>query len=251
MGGANLVKTRLTALAGVVALAIGVSGCELKDDGANLVNGKTQFVAKCGSCHILARANTTGVTGPNLDEAWRTAKAQGFGESTFEGVVLSQIDIPNPRKQTDPKTGQDAAEMPADLVTGEDAEDVAAYVAQAAASAGEDKGQLAQVGPEKSDEVAKAAGGEVEIPADPSGALLYTFGAATAEAGSLTMLSPNDSSVPHNIALEGEGVDEVGEVVQGGGVSEITADVKPGEYTYYCSVPGHREGGMEGKLTVE
>jgi uncharacterized cupredoxin-like copper-binding protein len=245
------VRTRLVPLAAAAALTLGFSGCELKDDGDNLVNGKTQFVAKCGSCHILERAGTTGVTGPNLDEAFRVARAQGFGESTFEGVVRSQIANPSTMKQMDPQTLNDAAEMPADLVTGEDADDVAAYVAQSVAQAGEDQGQLAQVGPEKSEEVAEAQGGEVEIPADPSGALLFTFGAATATPGTLTMTSPNESSVPHNIALEGEGVDEVGEVVQSGGVSEISADVKAGEYVFYCSVPGHREGGMEGTLTVE
>ena len=251
MGPRSLLRTRLAPLATAAALAVGLAGCELKDDGDNLVNGKTQFVANCGSCHILERAGTTGTTGPNLDEAFRTARAQGFGESTFEGVVLSQIKIPSTQKQQDPQTLKDAAEMPANLVTGEDAEDVAAYVAQSAAQAGEDQGQLAQVGPKKSDEAAKAENGEIEIPADPSGALLYTFGSATASPGSLTMTSPNDSSVPHNIAVEGEGVDEVGEVVKDGGVSEISVDLKKGEYVFYCSVPGHREGGMEGTLTVE
>jgi uncharacterized cupredoxin-like copper-binding protein len=46
-------------------------------------------------------------------------------------------------------------------------------------------------------------------------------------------------------------VNEEGPVVNNGGVSEIEVDVQPGEYTFYCSVPGHREGGMEGTLTVE
>ena len=46
-------------------------------------------------------------------------------------------------------------------------------------------------------------------------------------------------------------MDEVGPEVAGGGVSEIEVDLQPGEYTFYCSVPGHREGGMEGTLTVE
>jgi uncharacterized cupredoxin-like copper-binding protein len=57
--------------------------------------------------------------------------------------------------------------------------------------------------------------------------------------------------VPHDIAVEGNGVNEKGEVVQGGGTSEFSANLQPGEYTFFCSVPGHREGGMEGKLTVE
>jgi mono/diheme cytochrome c family protein len=242
---------RLLLPAAVVALSAAMAGCSVAEQDANLVNGKSKFVAKCGSCHVLARANATGVTGPNLDEAFRTARAQGFGQSTFEGVVLQQIQEPSRRKQQDPQTLKDGAEMPADLVEGQDARDVAAYVASAVAQAGEDEGQLAQIGPKKSTESAKAKSGELEIPADPSGALLFAFGAAEAPAGALKLMSPNESSVPHNIAVEGQGVDEQGEVVQGGAVSEIAVDLKPGEYTFYCSVPGHREGGMEGKLTVQ
>lgn len=244
-------KARLVPLGIAAALAAGLSGCELKDDGDNLVNGKQLFVERCGACHVLERAGTTGVAGPNLDEAFRTARAQGFGETTIEGVVRQQIADPSTVEQVDPQTGDVLGGMPADLVTGEDAQDVAAYVAQAVARAGEDQGRLADVGQSKSEEVAEAQGGTLDIPADPGGALLYVFGAATAPPGMLTITSPNESSVPHNIALEGNGVDEVGEVVQDGGVSEIEVDLEPGEYTFYCSVPGHREGGMEGPLTVE
>ena len=100
-------------------------------------------------------------------------------------------------------------------------------------------------------EGAKAENGELNIPAAESGALAYEFASAEAPAGPLKLLSPNESSVPHNIAIEGGGLDEEGEVVQGGGISEITVDVKAGEYTFYCSVPGHREGGMAGTLTVK
>jgi uncharacterized cupredoxin-like copper-binding protein len=91
----------------------------------------------------------------------------------------------------------------------------------------------------------------VTIPADPGGGTFYEFADATAPAGALDVRSPNESSVDHNIAIEGGGVDEVGPVVNNGGVSEIQVDVQAGEYAFYCSVPGHREGGMEGTLTVE
>ncbi len=67
----------------------------------------------------------------------------------------------------------------------------------------------------------------------------------------LEITSPNESATPHNIAIEGGGLDEKGAVVQNGGVSKISVNVKPGEYTYYCSVQGHREAGMLGKLTVK
>jgi uncharacterized cupredoxin-like copper-binding protein len=245
--------TRRTGLAAVAATAllVGVSGCELKDDGDNLVSGKQNFVAKCGSCHVLKRAGTTGVTGPNLDEAFQRARADGFGQSTFKGVVYRQILQPARTTQTDPRTGKPTAEMPAKIFTGEDAQDVAAYVATAVAKAGEDPGQLATVGVKRSDEVAKAEGGKLSIPADPSGGLAYTFGSAEAPAGALEIDSKNESSVDHNIAVEGNGVSEIGPVVKNGGVSKVSADLKAGEYVFFCSVPGHRQGGMEGKLTVK
>jgi len=235
-------------IAGVALIA---GGCELKDDGDNLVAGKQAFVERCGSCHVLARAGTTGVAGPNLDEAFQQARRDGFGESTFEGVVAEQIRNPARTAQNDPLSGRQLAIMPADLVKGETVQDVAAYVASAAGKPGEDPGVLATIGVRRSDEVAQARDGVLEIPADPSGGLVYVFGAARAEAGPLTLRSPNESSVDHNIAVEGNGVRELGPVVKDGGVSEIQVDLEPGRYTFFCSVPGHREGGMEGPLTVE
>ena len=116
-------------VAGVVAASAVVTGCGLGNQGNDLVNGKQQFVAKCGSCHVLARANTTGVVGPNLDEAFQRARVDGFGQDTFEGVVHRQILEPARRPQHDPETGKQLPMMPANVVTGEDATDVAAYVA--------------------------------------------------------------------------------------------------------------------------
>ena len=90
--------------------------------------------------------------------------------------------------------------MPAGLYKGEDAQDVAAYVASAVAKPGEDKGALAAVGVKKSTEVAKAEDGKLEIPADPPAASPTPFGSAEAPAGSLEIDSPNKSSIDHNIA---------------------------------------------------
>ena len=141
--------------------------------------------------------------------------------------------------------------MPANLVKGEDARDVAAYVASAVAKGGEDQGALASIGAAVAKGTAKAKGGKLEIPADPGGALAYTFADAESPPGQLEIDSPNESSVDHNIALEGGGVNETGPVVKNGGVSTINVDVQAGEYTFFCSVPGHREAGMEGKLAVK
>jgi plastocyanin len=237
-------------LVAIAAAAAGVGGCNLVDSGTNVVNGKEMFIANCGSCHVLSRAGTTGVVGPNLDNAFQRARQDGFGESTFEGLVYAQIDSPNRNPSVDPGTKQPQPVMPADIVTGDDAEDVAAYVASAAGKPGEDTGQLAQVGGGEAKGTAEAENGVLEIPADPNGGLFYEFAEATAPAGQVTIQSPNESSIDHDISIEGNGVDEQGKVVKDGGVSELKLDLEPGKYTFYCSVEGHREGGMEGPLTV-
>jgi plastocyanin len=239
------------ALVAALAATAGLTGCSLSSSGANVVNGKEKFVAKCGACHVLARANSTGVVGPNLDEAFQRARQDGFGQDTFEGLVHRQILQPAILPQHDPVTGKELPLMPAKLVTGDDARDVAAYVASAAAEKGKDTGALAQVGGGQAKGTATEKNGELDIPADPSGALAYTFANATAQPGQVTIKSQNKASIDHDISIEGNGVDEKGEVVKDGGTSEVQVDLKPGEYTFYCSVPGHREGGMEGKLTVK
>jgi uncharacterized cupredoxin-like copper-binding protein len=242
-------RVRVALLAGAALLSL--TGCELKDDGDNLVNGKTLFVEKCGSCHTLARADAKGVVGPNLDEAWQRAEHDGLGRSTFEGIVHRQIVQPNQNPSVDPATGKEVAPMPPKVVTGEDAQDVAAYVASAAANPGKDTGRLATAGAPKQEELARAEGGTLDIPADPSGRTLYSFKNAEAPAGQLTINSVNKSTVDHDIALEGGGVNEKGDTVRDGGTSTIDVDLQPGEYTFFCSVDGHRQAGMEGTLTVK
>jgi mono/diheme cytochrome c family protein len=242
---------RLAPLAASAALIIGLAGCSVADQGENLVAGKQAFVQKCGSCHVLSRAGTTGVTGPNLDDAFRQARQDGFGESTFQGLVHRQIEIPARRAQKDPITGKPLPMMPANLLKGQAAQDVAAYVASAVGRRGDDTGQLARVGVKRSTKQAKEVGGTLDIPTDPTGSLAYQFAGATATAGKVTLESKNDASIDHNIAIEGNGLNLKGPVVKGGAVSKVAVDLKPGTYTFYCSVPGHREGGMVGKITVK
>src|SRR3954469_6301614 len=132
------------------ALLLGLSACSATDRGDDLIAGKRAFVSKCGSCHSLARAGTTGVVGPNLDQAFVRSLQDGMKRSTVRGVVHRQIEQPNRMPQMDPfnvkKTG---AAMPEDLVTGDLARDVAAYVAYATARPGKDAGRLAAIGVKK------------------------------------------------------------------------------------------------------
>ena len=122
-------------LAAVVAVAVALPMTACGRDENDLSNGKALFTQNCGSCHALDRAGTQGRTGPNLDAAFRAALARGMDRETIEGVVHRQI--LHPRKNS---------VMPAGLVEGSDAQDVAAYVAYAAQRRGEDEGALAEAG---------------------------------------------------------------------------------------------------------
>jgi len=96
------------------------------------------------------------------------------------------------------------------------------------------------------------SGAAVDIEADPSGNLAFTSDEASSEAGKVTVNFTNSSPVPHDVRIEDSGGEDIGgtEVLAEGSES-ATVNLKPGEYTFYCSVPGHRQAGMEGTLTVE
>ena len=91
---------------------------------------------------------------------------------------------------------------------------------------------------------------ELKIAADPSGALAFTQKDLTAKAGKVTIQFANKSQVPHAVAIEGNGVEDKTETVTGADAPPLTVDLKPGTYTFYCPVDGHRAAGMEGKLVV-
>jgi plastocyanin len=92
----------------------------------------------------------------------------------------------------------------------------------------------------------------LKLSADPTGQLRFDKDALSAPAGNVRITMSNPSPVGHNIALEGPGLAaKAGPVVQKGGASEIEAAVKPGSYTFFCSVDGHRQAGMQGTLTVK
>jgi plastocyanin len=198
---------------------------------ADVATGKDLFTQKCGACHVLANAGTKGVQGPNLDLAFKESVRNGLGRSTIEGVVKEQIAIPQ------------GGVMPAKLVKGKDADAVAAYVADAI---GKKAGASTAAGPSGT---AKAnAQNVVQIPTDPSGQLAFKVKSATAKPGKVTIETKNDASVPHNVAIKGG---PTGAVVSGGKISKISADLKAGSYTFYCSVPGHEQAGMKGTLSVK
>jgi mono/diheme cytochrome c family protein len=130
---------RAQALLGGLAVAVVAAGCGtggLQSGEADRANGKELFVQKCGSCHTLADAGTQGTIGPNLDDAFSGPREQGFKESSIRNVVHDQILYPvtNPSGLDVGANGVEkkVTGMPAKLVTGQDASDVAAYVASVA-----------------------------------------------------------------------------------------------------------------------
>jgi cbb3-type cytochrome c oxidase subunit III len=188
---APLAGLRILAVLGLIALSAALAGCG-NDSQTDTVNGKTLFVAKCGGCHQLARAGTAGVQGPNLDDAFRQARRDGLGD-TIQGVVYSQIKYPSQ------KLVPSSLNMPKNLVTGTDANDVAAYVSYAAAKPGKDTGAL------------QAAGGGT----DGKGLFktncgschtLADAGTAGAVGPNLDQLKPNDARVIKQVTNGGGGM---------------------------------------------
>ncbi len=88
--------------------------------------------------------------------------------------------------------------------------------------------------------------------ADPSGRLKFTKSSLSAKAGKITIKFTNSSPVPHNLAIQqGTSGSIIGTTPTfQGGTKTLTVSLKPGTYTFFCSVPGHRAAGMDGTLTV-
>jgi plastocyanin/cytochrome c553 len=281
---ASLPPLRWLALLGAAGAALGLAACgsvaarEPTPD--NIASGKQKY-AVCSSCHALADANAPGqavvenVPVPNFDDAFRALREQGFKESSIRGLIMGWIDLAE-------------LPMPRGLLKGQDAYDVAAYIAsvagkapatpqkalppEATAPVGESPQTPGSRPPELNAPppastgaapppvattggpapAPPSTGGEtVPVKADPGGQLAFIRTKLTAKAGKVTLELTNPSPVPHNIAVKGNGVNAgPSPTVEGGATASLTVTLKPGTYEFYCAVPGHEEGGMKGTLTV-
>jgi plastocyanin len=96
------------------------------------------------------------------------------------------------------------------------------------------------------------AGGTVAITADPDGNLAYTEDAVSAPAGAVTLEFDNPASIGHDVVVEDDGGEELLRTdVITDSTTTANGELEAGDYTFYCSVAGHREAGMEGALTAE
>jgi mono/diheme cytochrome c family protein len=132
-------RRNLVAVLPAALVLLVVGGCAVKHPTTNMVHGKVLFVAKCGVCHTLSHASTTGTVGPNLDDAFRQDRSDGIKSTSIQGLVSYWIQYPNANVNS-------GAVMPAMLYKGQNAEDVAAYVGEVAAKGGVDTGALATAG---------------------------------------------------------------------------------------------------------
>jgi cbb3-type cytochrome c oxidase subunit III len=140
--------------AGLVAAALLVAGCgyggtaNAGGQRPDTQSGQTLFSQKCGFCHTLAAAGTSGTVGPNLDNAFAADVKEGYPQSVIENVVLEQIRLGSGpiATYTTNKKFTPQPTMPANVVRGQDAIDVAAYVASVAGAGGFSTGSLASLG---------------------------------------------------------------------------------------------------------
>lgn len=193
----------LLALVALLAIAVVASGCGTTE--ADPERGRTLFIQKCSGCHGLAEAGATSPIGPNLDHAFAAARAVGNDSDTIEGIVKAQVEYPRE------SNGNPRVSMPAKIVTGQDLDDVAAYV-------GEWAGVPGAAPP-------KVAGGPgAQVFANNSCAGCHTF--AAAEAGGVT--GPNlDQTLPGQspAVVKEMIVDPNAEIAKG-----YPADVMPQDY---------------------
>ena len=170
---------RALLLLGVLALVAGCGTGGKASSSADQQNGGKLFASKCAGCHVLAAAGSQGTIGPNLDDAFGADRRQGFKQSTIQNVVLDQIRLAS-------------APMPKNLVKGQDAQDVAAYVAAVAGKPG--------AAP------AKPAGNDGKAIFSQNCASCHTLKAAGATGTigpNLDQLKPSEPIVQHQVEVGG------------------------------------------------
>ncbi len=175
----------------------------------------------------------------------RGAMTAGIGLIALVVVGTAAAAVINARDEQEHRRAELAHEA------GEESAEAEQTGTEGPAGASEEEQQTAQEGQQQQEQ---AGGGEtLEVSSPEDGGLSFEPPELEAAPGEVTVDYENPSSVSHNVAIEDNGGETVaeGDFVTDGELSTASAELEPGDYVFYCAVPGHREGGMEGPLTVE
>ncbi|HEX3055770.1 MAG TPA: c-type cytochrome [Gaiellaceae bacterium] len=174
---------------GAAFLAAGCGTGGVAKGHPDVANGQKLFTgaAQCAACHTLSAAGSSGTIGPNLDDAFRSDRQQGFSQSAIENVVLDQIRLGS-------GAVANGTPMPANLVHGQDALDVAAYVASVAGTGSATTTPPAQLGND----------GKAIFKADCSSCHTLKAAGSTGTVGpNLDQLKPKQTTVVHQVTNGG------------------------------------------------
>jgi plastocyanin len=125
-----------------------------------------------------------------------------------------------------------------------------AAAGEAAAPGGEQSKGGNEGGAKPEGQAASGPGGTVQLAADPTN-IAYDTTSLSSKPGKVTIDFTNPSALEHDVAIEGEGKEIAGSELIAEGKTSVSTELASGTYTFYCTVPGHREAGMEGTLTVK
>lgn len=120
----------------------------------------------------------------------------------------------------------------------------------AAGEAGSASGEEAESGAEPQATAPSGPGGTLELAADPTD-IAYDATELSSKAGKVTIDFTNPSALEHDVAIEADGKEIAGSELIAESKTSVSAELAPGTYTFFCTVPGHREAGMEGELVVK
>jgi mono/diheme cytochrome c family protein len=187
------------AAAALLAAGCGTGGVASAGQAPDTQSGEQLFKQSCGSCHTLQAAGTVGTIGPNLDDAFAASRQEGFSDNSIENVVLDQIRLGSGSlaTYTTVKHGtgyKPQTEMPANIVKGQDAVNVAAYVASVAGTGGSGASAPTNVG----------TNGAAIFKANCAGCHTLSAAGSTGTVGpNLDQLKPSMARVVHQVTNGG------------------------------------------------
>jgi plastocyanin len=214
----------------------GAEGGESEKEGAANSPGAQIFTSNgCGTCHTLAAAGSTGETGPNLNEFLAP-------DDTTEAVEEMIVD-PN----SELAEGYPPNLMPKNYgqaFSKTEVHQLAEYLVATTPAKPNPESKGA------SGAAAKGAGEALHLAASAT-QLAFDTKELTSKAGKVTIEFENPAAIEHDVAIEQNGKEIAKTELISEGKTSVTTELKPGTYTFLCTVPGHAAAGMEGTLVVK